>query len=266
MSGDERLQRLLGGNGLASLRSRLRARFEGKETPIELRLSGLSDFERAALAQLAGRPPSKVKSITLDVHEIDIALASAGVAASLRAALEQLDGPIVDRVAQRELHQRSWAQLAAECDHPVLRVWLGSSTNVGLLKRLSQSDVSRGSSVLARAAAAMRRLPCDGIPRAQLAAQVLGDAHGLDAGRPVATVVLSVLRAERPSCGPDDEHDDGRERSLCTAAGVLVNELAKPVVCLNLPTLVGLGRLRWEHSWHTVDASPGRFVPSCMPL
>jgi len=121
MSDIDRLQRLLGGAELASLRGRLRLRFEGKEDVVSLQLSGLNAVERAALAQLAGKPPSNAKSINLDVREVDVALSSAGVATSLRAALEQLDGPIVDRAAERELHQRSWAQVATECDHPALR-------------------------------------------------------------------------------------------------------------------------------------------------
>lgn len=242
MSGIDRLQRLLGGAELASLRGRLRLRFEGKEDVVSLQLTGLNAVERAALAQLAGKPPSNAKSITLDIRQVDMALSAAGVTISLRDALERLDGPIVDRAAERELHQRSWAQIATECDHPALKGWLSNSMNAGLLKRLSQSDAGRGSVVLARAAAVLRRLPCEGIPRAQLAAQILGDAHGLDAGRSVATVVLGVLRAERASMGTDDESGDGRDRSLWAGAGVLVNELAKPVLCLNLPFADKLGR------------------------
>jgi uncharacterized protein DUF3323 len=39
-------------------------------------------------------------------------------------------------------------------------------------------------------------LPGHGISRAQLAAEVLGDSHGLDNGRPVATIVLRARTAE----------------------------------------------------------------------
>ena len=56
---DVRLQRLLGGEPLASLRKRLRQRFE--RAPLEgavdhLRVTGLNAEEHAALAALIGRP------------------------------------------------------------------------------------------------------------------------------------------------------------------------------------------------------------------
>lgn len=235
MTVDGRLQRLLGGSDLAALRERLRRRFEGNEVLESLQISGLTAGERAALAQLAGKPPSDSKSIVLDVRALDEALSAAGIASSLREALECLDGPIVDRAVERERHRATWAQVASDCDHQALQAWLGSPATLGLLKRLSRNDASQASAVLARAASVLRRLPCAGIPRAQLAAEVLGDAHGLDSSRPVATIVLSVLRAGRRSAGPEEDQEDARDRSVWASAGVLVNELAKPALCLNLP-------------------------------
>lgn len=77
-------------------------------------------------------------------------------------------------------------------------------------------------------------LPAAGIPRAQLAVATLGDAHALDAGSPVAALVLSALRH---GAAPDDDAD--RARDLWAAAGVLVNELARPALTLTLPGLTG---------------------------
>ena len=237
MNSSERLHRLLGGSELAPLRERLRSRFEGKEVVASLQLSGLNEVERAALAQLAGKPASKARSMTIDVRAVDETLSLSGVAASFRDALERLDGPIVDRSAEREQLRAHWGQVMRGCDNEALRAWLDKAANLGLLKRLSGSDASRATSVLARAASVMRRLPCGGIPRAQLAAEALGDAHGLDSRQAVATIVLSAIRANRDFEGPADEAEDGRDRSVWASVGVLVNELARPALCLNLPVL-----------------------------
>ena len=66
------------------------------------------------------------------------------------------------------------------------------------------------------------------MPLAHLAARDLGDAHALDAGQPVATLVLRA-------CGLD-EAPDAKERSRDQWArlGITVNELAAPALCFNL--------------------------------
>jgi uncharacterized protein (TIGR02679 family) len=78
-----------------------------------------------------------------------------------------------------------------------------------------------------------------------LAADVLGDAHALDTGRPVATLVLGVLRgtanlAKNRAELPDEDADQAgpeaeKARDVWAGAGVLVNGLARPAAFLNLP-------------------------------
>jgi len=82
--------------------------------------------------------------------------------------------------------------------------------------------------------------------RAQLAAKTLGDAHALDTGQAVATLVLAVWREMIvPHHAYDDELltvedvagreiGDERTRDIWAKAGVLVNELARPALFLNL--------------------------------
>jgi uncharacterized protein (TIGR02679 family) len=68
-----------------------------------------------------------------------------------------------------------------------------------------------------------------GTPLSQLAATELGDAHALDAGEPVATLVLRAF-------GLDESATEGeRPREQWARLGVSVNELAAPALCLNLP-------------------------------
>ncbi|MET0255492.1 MAG: TIGR02679 family protein, partial [Luteibacter sp.] len=112
----------------------------------------------------------------------------------------------------------------------------------------------RGAELLDAAGAVLARLPANGMPRSQLAAEVLGDAHALDAGRPVATLVLAAWRrSERDAPGEDTaptgdsllreplsttaatDAEAERQREVWARAGVSVSELARPVIVLNLP-------------------------------
>ena len=206
---DPRLQRLLGGETLAALRKRLRQRYERGVPADVLRLGALSAAEHAALAR-------------------------ADLASSLRDALEQLDGPIIDTTAKRLQVHVQWQQLVEDCAHPALRAALQTSAGLGLLKRLCASQPEAGERLVLDANQVLRRLPAEGIARAQLAVATLGDAHALDSGKPVATLVLSALRH---GAAPDDDAD--RVRDLWAAAGVLVNELARPALTLNLPGPTG---------------------------
>jgi uncharacterized protein (TIGR02679 family) len=231
---DARLQRLLGGEALAGLRKRLRQRFERGASIEVLRLGALSEAEYAALAALTGRPARHVRSMRIDVAAIDAALARAGLATTLRDALEQLDGPIIDGAAQRLRARSHWEQVVEGCEHAGLRAALHTALGLGLLKRLAASRPETGARLVRDADQVLGRLPAAAIPRAQLAVAALGDAHALDAGTPVATLVLMALRQGIPA---DDEGE--RARDVWAAAGVLVNELARPALALNLPGATG---------------------------
>ncbi len=269
MATDDRLQRLLGGGTLAALRTRLRQRFgrAAAGTGVEgFRITGLTPGEHAALAALLGRPQRFAASIRVDVAAIDAALQRADVAASLRAALEQLDGPIVDRAAERVALQIQWNAALGACTHPALVSLVQTATGVGLLKRLAGQNHAMAARSLALADAVLRQLPARGVTRAQLAANVLGDAHALDGGCVVATLVLAVLRSSLTQEVPLDAEDADPEglspagplprglhrspqgegtpvsqRDLWASAGVLVNELARPALVLNLPGVAALG-------------------------
>jgi uncharacterized protein (TIGR02679 family) len=228
---DERLVRLLGGAELFDLRARLRRRYElgpadGKLQSIQV--GKLNQTERAALASLVGRKGGVATSITIDVTEIDRALANAGIAPSLRAALELLDGPIVHRETELSKIRDSWASVLAGCTHTDLIAYLSSPLNFGVLKRLSGNQPDFASAICRQTEGVLGRLPATGVPRAQLAAELLGDAHGLDSARPVATLILAVLRS-RSSTDTDDDRD------TWAAAGILVNELARPAMFMNVP-------------------------------
>ncbi|MBN3777268.1 TIGR02679 family protein [Burkholderia sp. Ac-20345] len=234
---DARLERLLGGDELAPLRRQLRRRFEREslDDPVrEIRLSGLAPHERDALAQITGSRSRSSASIVLDLAEVDRTLSDAGVAPSLRTALEQLDGPIFHIASVRAAETARWNDVVSVLEHPHLTQWLSVPANLGIVKRLSASDHVIAEQICRDAEAVLARLPANGTALAHLAADVLGDAHGLDAGRPVATVAISVMRRSEPQ----DEAllaEDDRVRSVWARAGVMVNELARPALYLNVP-------------------------------
>jgi uncharacterized protein (TIGR02679 family) len=227
---DERLLRVLGGAELSDLRARLRRRYElgpadGKLPSIQV--GKLNETERAALASLVGRKGGVATSITIDVAEADRALSEAGIAPSLRAALECLDGPIVHRETELSKIRDSWASVLAGCTHTDLIAYLSSPLNFGVLKRLSGNQPDLASVICRQTEGILVRLPATGVPRAQIAAELLGDAHGLDSARPVATLTLAVLRSRSSA-------DTGDDRDTWAAVGILVNELARPVLFMNV--------------------------------
>ena len=272
-----RLQRLLGGAALASLRLRLRRHYERGAEPAgtgvipavtSLRLGALAAPEHAALATLMGRAPHFTASMQVDIAAIDSALQRAGLAASLRGALEQLDGPIAHTATARAAAQARWAHAVAGCVHPGLLTWLAMPAGLGLLKRLARQDAAHAARLIEAADAVLRRLPAAGIARSQLAAQTLGDAHALDTGRATATLVLAAWRLAQPVSERGEAVDvpsvddalvsdadadadaaaiaakaspataplrESRAREVWASAGVLVNELARPALFLNLP-------------------------------
>ena len=234
----DRLQRLLGGEELASLRMRLRARYERGTTPDQFTLTDLANHERRVLAGLLGRRAVAAGSMRLRHCELDAALAHAGIAASLRHALEFLDGPLTDRRAERSARKQSWEMAFSAVEEPRLATLVAGVAGAALIKRLSASDPQCAQALLAEAGRVLSHLPGRGMSRARRAADALGDSHGLDNGRAVATIVLRACAAD-PSIdvvdatGLQNAEESSRER--WARLGVTVNELALPALRLNLP-------------------------------
>lgn len=251
---DDRLRRLLGGAELASLRLRMRRYFERVDNGASgdfLTLTQLSATEHEALALLTGRPSRPSGSARIDVRQLDAALTEAGIAGSLRAALELIDGPIENRVAHRNGIQAQWDNVTRHGRwHVALSDWVVTPAALRLLKRLTRQNPAIAQQLLERADIVLRRLPADGVPLSQLAAETLGNAHALDSGEPTATIILAAWRhlESRQTSGmnslEDNEDNDAQDdcrlpheriRDIWARSGVLVNELARPVLFLNLP-------------------------------
>jgi uncharacterized protein (TIGR02679 family) len=246
---DDRLERLLGGEALVGLRRRLRQRFERARSNGKVesfRLGNLTAEEHAALASLLGRPNRSSNSMHVEVHIVDDALRQAGIAASLHDALERLDGPIIHLATARRKSEALWSEAVGGCRHAGLTQFFQAPAGMGLLKRLSGRNAEAAVQLCSRAEAVLERLPANGITRAQLAASILGDAHALDGRQAVATIVLAVWRQViAPTSHVENSQDEDsfqrdlrgeRAREIWARAGVLVNELARPAMFLNLST------------------------------
>jgi uncharacterized protein (TIGR02679 family) len=244
MSSGERLQRLLGGMQLADLRKRLRRHYELGGESAMLTLTRLSAAERCALESLLGIPPRFSGSMRIDIVVLDGVLQRAQLADSLRDALEILDGPITNRVAARTAMQEQWNEVSRACRAPQLAALLADTRGIGLLKRIARNDPQAGARLCELAERVLNRLPAAGVARSRLAAETLGDAHALDQGQAVATLVLAALRHQR-AIDPDLEEST---REIWADAGVLVNELARPALFLNLP-VVGAGFVPGQPSY-----------------
>jgi uncharacterized protein (TIGR02679 family) len=162
------------------------------------------------------------------LSELDAVISQAHLAIDLRSALELLDGPVLALRAQRDSLVRAWRELFERIDSPRLRALISDPTGVALLKRLSASNPSRAEVLLTQARLVIERLPERGIPLARLAAEVLGDSHALDAGQPVATIVLRTCAVDSALA------EDERTRDQWAKLGITVNELARPALALNL--------------------------------
>lgn len=254
---EPRLQRLLGGAEYANLRKRLRDRFARTPAGEEFesfRIGKLTPDEHALLASLLGRRVRHSSTLQVDVDRVDTTFRDSGIAMSLRDALEIIDGPIANLAETRRASREMWSDVLDGCTHQALVELLRTPRGLGLLKRLSGSQKDAAINLCRRVEATLRRLPADAITRSQLAAEALGDAHALDGGRPVATLILTIWRRPIARTGDDEGFDESeaeteiesaeraeRHRDVWARAGVLVNELARPALFLNLP-VEGIGR------------------------
>ena len=110
-----RLKATLGAPSFARVLGMLRRRVEfGKPLTGRLNLSQASEGERSLLEGLLGRKPTKGDSISFELEELEARLRDAGIASDLRAAVEALGGPLVDRRAAAESVERRVGDGVAE--------------------------------------------------------------------------------------------------------------------------------------------------------
>jgi uncharacterized protein (TIGR02679 family) len=245
---DARLHRLLG-EPLAWLVWRARDRLEtGRPLTGTVTLPAATQEQRRAVERLTGRAARSGASLSVSLTEVDRVLRDSGAApGGLAEAVARLSGPLRDRNRERADLAAAWGAAFASLDAAVdgreelarWREWLDAT---GVVRRLA-ADPDQARLLLVQAAAVLRQLPSRGIPIGRLAAECCGDAHSLDDGRPVGTLVLSAVRALAGRPFAAEGTADSR-RAAWAAVGVHLDELSSLVLCLGLPgdTHTALGR------------------------
>jgi uncharacterized protein (TIGR02679 family) len=247
---DDRLRRLLGGEPIAWLVRRARDRLEaGRPLTGMVTLSGATLEQRRAVERMTGRAGRSGPSLSVSLTEVDRILRDSGTApGGLAEAVTRLTGPLRDRNRERADLAAAWSAAFASLDTAVdrrneLSPWREWLDTTGVVRRLAP-EPDQAQLLLAQVAAVLLRVPSRGTPIGRLAAESCGDAHALDDGRPVGTLVLSAVRALAGLPFAADGSADSR-RAAWAAVGVHLDELSSLVLCLGLPgdTCSGLGRV-----------------------
>lgn len=237
-----RLRRLLGGAPLAWLVSRVRDRLErGQPVGESLRLAAPTPEQREAVGALLGRPPRVDGALTVRASDLDDVVRRAGAAPDLVTAVVALTGPVPDLAGTAAAHVAAWenahaplVELAAA--RPPLEPWLARVRAAGLLRRLA-SGPDEARRLADQVVAVVEALPLPSPrSRAQLAADLLRNAHALDDDRPLATLVLgaaAALTGQEPGSGA------AWRRRTWAAVGVRVGDLSAPVLTLGLAADAG---------------------------
>ncbi|GGH48312.1 TIGR02679 family protein [Microbacterium album] len=244
------LERLLGGPDIAWLVERVRGRIlAAGSTPLsgKVELKNPTREQRAAVTRLIGAPRRAGSStLRVDLGRVEEVLRRGPWPAGLADAVETLTGPVVDRAAVRARESAAWAaardSLAdAAARFPGLFTRWESWCASGGLKRAARSEAARlsvppspsvGSELVRQLASVLGALPTGGEPLPVFARRVLGDAHGLDAGRPLGRLAVTALAWALTPSAPDRSPS---ARDVWEAAGVVMSAVASSVLCLGVP-------------------------------
>jgi len=235
-----RLRRLLGGPDTAWLLQRVRDRIaDGLALDTPVVLGDSTAEQRRAVGLLLGRRSGRGRSLAVPLAELDRVLRESEVSPDgLSAAVVALTGPVPDRQARRMAEATAWRTALAPlalCEAPLATdAWRDRLEAGGLLRRLSTGDADKAGLLAEQAARVLDALPAEGVTLAVLAARTTGDAHALDQGRPLATLVRSAARAWSGLADQETEGAEGR-RAVWASVGVAVDELSSRVLTVGLP-------------------------------
>lgn len=232
----DRVAELLAQPGYAALLAQVRERLEAYGRPGRVTVQGLDPSARDALADLLGRRRRPAASTTVEIEELDRSLRASRVGAGLVEVLEAAGGPLRDRRGEKRDRQAAWDGVHDDLEQrvagrPELEAWLEGLRADGLLVRLGR-EPDEGRRLGTSAAAVLGRLPADAVPLSVLANDVTGDPHALDAGAPLATL---VLRGAAELTGRGGLPSGARERRrLWSEVGVVCDPLSSSVLVLGL--------------------------------
>jgi uncharacterized protein (TIGR02679 family) len=234
----DRLGRLLGDPGLTWLVERVRRRME-RDEPLTgtITLTTPTPTERTAAERLLGRAPRAGQSLTVPLDAVDAVLRRSGISPEgLATAVTALTGPVARLADVREREANAWQDAytpltTLTTPRPELSDWADRLRKDGLVRRLARTP-DAAKTLLADAATALRALPADpAVSLPAFANGTLGDAHALDDTTPLATLVLSGVRA---LTGFPDGSGAAWRREAWASAGLLRDALSSTVLTIGL--------------------------------
>lgn len=242
------LERLLGVPEMGWLIARVRRRIlatDGEPLRGVVQLDDPSEEQRAATVRLIGRPRRAGSALRVDLSLVEEILRRGPWPRGLVDAVETLGGPVVDRKAAKEREAAAWERARTGLEpvttrFPHLVQWWDGWCAAGGLKRITSAEAARlsvprspelGSDLVSKVTGVLDVLPASGEPLAVLARQSLGDAHGLDASRPLGRLAAAVVRA---AFGSDTTGGEWSTRDIWAAAGVVMSNVASTVLCLGV--------------------------------
>ncbi|CAM3804923.1 TIGR02679 family protein [Kibdelosporangium persicum] len=232
----DRLRRLLDREDTAWLLDRMRRRLvNGKPLSGVVTLTSATHDQRRAVERLLGRRAGTGTSLTLSLDELDAVLRRSGAAPDGLADVVRL---LIGTVPERAAEIAAWAAVYAPLDElvarrPGLATWRTWLDATGMVRRLAP-DPGTASTLITSVVKVLDELPSDGVALGRLAAKTTRDAHGLDEGRPLTTLVLSAARVLAGSL-PSGAGSAAERRAAWAAVGVHLDELSSSVMCLGLP-------------------------------
>lgn len=240
------IERLLGTREMRWFIERVRGRIlasGGESLSGTVRLKAPTHEQRSAVWQLVGRPVRAGSSLNVDLAVVEEILRRGPWPAGLADAVQTLTGPVIDHGAKRAADQRNWDAardvLAASADRfDGLTQWWNLWCAGGGLKRAARAEADRTGGLttpvmiapnfVAQLAAVLDLLPAEGELLSVLARQATGDAHGLDANRPLGRTAVAVVRAAVGA------RQDDPARHVWDKCGVLLSAVTSTVLCLGV--------------------------------
>jgi uncharacterized protein (TIGR02679 family) len=191
------VRRHLADPGLAPVWGRLRERLE--RNGLQATGRTVLDLDPRAADLLSGIVGRRVLPgrRTLDLEGLDADLRSSAAECGLVEVLTELTGPLVDRVARgrerRDTWDEVWDGFFTAVDEPWAAPFVAELRRSAFVTRLGPT---RAAEVLTHLRTLLARLdPTAPVGRAALAAEITGDAHGLDDGRTLTALTLRALSA-----------------------------------------------------------------------
>lgn len=232
----------------------------GVQSARSMTLEDTSPAQRRALAGLLGlREVPGTPRVKLSFANLDVALRESVIGQGLVEVVTAMIGPIVDRRGEkaRDLADRDamWERMRVRVGaRPALSQWLEGLRALGRVTRAATLSQRTEREVLDNTLAVLDRLPTAGVLLPVFALEVLGDAHALDAGRPLTALVLSGAAALAGTSPPVNAVE---RRRLWSDVGVACDALSTDVLTLGLMP-VGDGMLSRHLREASVAGEPRR--------